>query len=108
MNKTLVQKTKQVNQLSALQTLSRKSITRTKIQLGGLLVKAKLMQDLGIELGEDLQLDPASWDKCALLLGILLEARENYLSLQYNNPEAIEKLKTKGLMLLKYDTHLAG
>lgn len=108
MNKTISQKTKQLNELNALKTLSRRSITRTKIQLGGLLVKAKLIEDMDIDLGEDLQLDASAWDKAALLLGILLQARETYHSLKYSNPAEIEKLKTKGLMMLKYDTHLEG
>ena len=58
----------------------RKSQTRTKIQLGGLLLKSGLTDILDIHQGDDLQLDFAKKDKAYILLGILADAAENLKS----------------------------
>ena len=55
----------------------RKSQTRTKIQLGGLLLKSGLTDIVDIHQGDDLQLDFAKKDKAYILLGILANASEN-------------------------------
>ena len=52
----------------------RKKETRTKIQLGGLLLKSGLTELLGIDQGDDLQLDFAKKDKAYILLGILADS----------------------------------
>ena len=49
----------------------RKSHTRTKIQLGGLIIKSGLADLLEINLGDDLQLDLDQRDKSYIILGIL-------------------------------------
>ena len=51
----------------------RKSHTRTKIQLGGLIIKSGLADLLEINLGDDLQLDLDQRDKSYIILGILDE-----------------------------------
>ena len=51
----------------------RKSHTRTKIQLGGLIIKSGLADLLAINLGDDLQLDLDQRDKSYIILGILDE-----------------------------------
>jgi len=51
----------------------RKSYTRTKIQLGGLIIKSGLADLLAINLGDDLQLDLDQRDKSYIILGILDE-----------------------------------
>ena len=52
----------------------RKSHTRTKIQLGGLLLKSGLTDLLDIDQGDDLQLDFEKKDKAYILLGILADS----------------------------------
>ena len=78
----------------------RKAVTRTKIQLGGLLVKSKLADLVGIIPGEDLQLDAEKWDQAALLLGLLNETYERDQSLSL---EEKDHLIQKGTLSLKYD-----
>ena len=51
----------------------RKAENRTKIQLGGLVLKSGFAEALGIFPGADLQLDENERDKAAILLGALLE-----------------------------------
>ena len=51
----------------------RKAHTRTKIQLGGIIVKAGLLDPLNIHLGEDLQKDEQHFDNVATLMGAFLE-----------------------------------
>lgn len=51
----------------------RKAETRTKIQLGGLIVKANLLEPLNIHLGDDLQKDEQHFDNIATLMGGLLD-----------------------------------
>jgi len=55
----------------------RKADTRTKIQLGGLLIKSGLTSKFEIHIGSDLQLDPDAQEKATLLLGALLEMNQN-------------------------------
>ncbi len=61
----------------------RKAETRTKIQLGGLLIKSGVANKFQIHMGSDLQLDPDEQEKATLLLGALIEMNQNlppYLS----------------------------
>jgi hypothetical protein len=51
----------------------RKAHTRTKIQLGGLVVKAGLLDPLNLRLGEDLQKDEQHFDNIATLMGAFLD-----------------------------------
>lgn len=62
--------------------------TRTLIQLGGLLVKSKLVEHVGIELGVDLQQDEAQKKKAYSLLGLLLN--------QVSVSETMEDLEKQG------------
>lgn len=55
---------------------ARKLETRTKIQLGGLIIKSGLSDILNISPGDDLQLDYSHIDKAHTLLGILKEVKE--------------------------------
>lgn len=45
----------------------RKAETRTKIMLGGLVLKSRLTDLLAITPGDDLQLDPSNWEKAAVM-----------------------------------------
>lgn len=54
----------------------RKAENRTKIQMGGLVIKSGLADYLGINAGEDLQLDPLALEKANVLLGALVDALE--------------------------------
>ena len=56
----------------------RKAETRTKIQLGGLLIKSGLTSKFQIHIGSDLQLDPDQQEKATLLLGALIEMNQNF------------------------------
>jgi len=47
----------------------RKAETRTKIQLGGLVVNAGLLDPLGLHLGDNLQKDEQNFDAVATLMG---------------------------------------
>mgnify|MGYP003386853331 CR=1 FL=1 len=51
----------------------RKAETRTKIQLGGLIVKAGLLDLLGLHLGNNLQKDEQNFDAVATLMGAFCE-----------------------------------
>ena len=53
----------------------RKARTRTMIQLGGLLEKSGLLDDLNLAPGDDLQKDPDCFDSAAILMGALHELR---------------------------------
>ncbi|MBP9691703.1 MAG: conjugal transfer protein TraD [Alphaproteobacteria bacterium] len=55
----------------------RKAETRTKIQLGGLLIKSGIAVKFAIHIGSDLQLDPDQQEKATVLLGALIEMNEN-------------------------------
>jgi hypothetical protein len=54
----------------------RKKRTRCLIQLGGLLEKADLLSDFGLQIGDDLQQDEQIQDNVATLFGALLELKE--------------------------------
>ena len=54
----------------------RKAENRTKIQLGGLILKSGLAELLEINPGDDLQLDPIGREKATILLGVLLYITE--------------------------------
>jgi len=51
----------------------RKAQTRTKIQLGGLVYKAGLLDLLGIHPGDDLQKNEQIFDAVATLMGAFLD-----------------------------------
>ena len=51
----------------------RKARTRTLIQLGGLMVKAHLLEPLDLTLGDDLQQDETNFDSVATLMGAFLD-----------------------------------
>ena len=59
-----------------LDTAQRRAETRTKIQLGGLLIKSGLTDLLNIHPGDDMQHSQYD-DQTAILLGLLLEAKED-------------------------------
>ena len=54
--------------------------TRTKIQLGRLLMKSGITDLLDIKAGDDLQLDLNNQDKAYILLGILADCCDNIKS----------------------------
>ena len=54
----------------------RKKRTRTLIQIGGLLEKSGLLEQLEISPGDDLQKDTEAMPKAAILFGALLEIKE--------------------------------
>ena len=54
----------------------RKAQNRTKIQLGGLIIKSGLAELFDIEIGEDLQLDSHAQSKATELLGALIEIHQ--------------------------------
>jgi hypothetical protein len=60
-----------------MQNNIRKSHTRTKIQLGGLLLKSGLTELLDIDQGDDLQIDFEKRNKAYILLGILSDSYNN-------------------------------
>jgi hypothetical protein len=60
-----------------MQNNIRKSHTRTKIQLGGLLLKSGLTELLDIDQGDDLQIDFEKRNKAYILLGILTDSYNN-------------------------------
>lgn len=55
----------------------RKAEVRTKIQLGGLLIKSGLANEFAIHAGADLQLDQDEREKAMLLLGALIKMQQN-------------------------------
>lgn len=58
----------------------RKAETRTKIQLGGLLLKSGLAEIFSISPGTDLQLDEEGREKATILLGALIDMGQNIAS----------------------------
>ncbi|MFN9001701.1 MAG: conjugal transfer protein TraD [Holosporales bacterium] len=89
---------------SAKRDLSlRRARTRTLIQLGGLLHMMGLSDYVGIQQGDDLQLDLHASNKAATLLGILLEKFQEL----HESPSKEELLKwqTAGISYMK--THHA-
>ncbi|AIL13941.1 hypothetical protein IM40_11470 (plasmid) [Candidatus Paracaedimonas acanthamoebae] len=63
--------------LKRFEVSDRKAENRTKIQLGGLILKSGLAEFLEINPGDDLQLDPIAREKATILLGVLLYATEH-------------------------------
>lgn len=55
----------------------RKAHTRTLIQLGGLIEKSGILDDLNLAPGDDLQKDPDCHESAAILMGALCELRQN-------------------------------
>ena len=72
-------------------SLQRKAETRTKIQLGGLVIKSGLTDVFSISAGADLQLDGEMREKATLLLGALIETSQN-LTLNPNQKEGLAAL----------------
>lgn len=79
----------------------RRSETRTKIELGGLVHKSELTKVLGITLGDELHSNPDHWEKEAILLGALIDIREKLLS--ENGEQLKTEFKKQGEISLKYD-----
>lgn len=98
--KTEAGKNRLRHKINHITNQERRAQTRTKIQLGGLLVKSKLSDYLGIAVGDDLQLDMQKWDQAALLLGLLMKSLDTAKSLT-----EIQKqdLINQGVLALKYD-----
>lgn len=70
----------------------RRSRTRTLIMLGGLIEKAGLLDDFGIELGADLQKDEDMKKPVSALFGALLEIKD----MLHQEPAAIDLWALKG------------
>jgi hypothetical protein len=68
----------------------RKAETRTKIQLGGLLLKSGLAEVFSISSGTDLQLDEEGREKATILLGALIDMRQNIVSTHPKLPQKEE------------------
>lgn len=60
-------------------TTLRKLETRTKIQLGGLVLKSGLADLLHIMPGDDLQSNASKYEDAQILLGALIEASERLI-----------------------------
>jgi len=73
--------------LKRFEVSDRKAENRTKIQLGGLILKSGLAELLEINPGDDLQLDPIAREKATTLLGVLLNATEHL----QNDPDSTLK-----------------
>lgn len=80
-------------------TQERKLRTRTLIQCGGLLNLSGLLEQCDIMEGEDIQHDLESYEKAAMLLGILVNASETFL--KNNNTQQMEKFKKIGKTRMK-------
>jgi len=98
--KSYVQKMKEVKMMeNNVIYVLRKAETRTKIQLGGILIKSKISPLFEIVIGENLQDEKEGLDKAAALLGMLLEVKEqlpNSLSAPF-----IHACKQKGISHLR-------
>lgn len=70
----------------------RRARTRTLIQLGGLIEKAGLLDEFGIELGADLQKDENMKKPVAILLGGLFEIK----TIAQQEPATIDLWALKG------------
>lgn len=55
----------------------RKARVRTMIQLGGLIQKSGILDDLNLTPGDDLQKDTDCHESVAILMGALYELRQN-------------------------------
>ena len=80
-------------------TDQRRAQNRTKIQLGGLMIKAGFTHQLGINGGDDLQLDPSARDKATLILGALIEACER----AQDDPDLVNLWRIRGEQLFRRD-----
>jgi hypothetical protein len=58
----------------------RKARTRTLIQAAGLLEKAGLFECVGLEMGDDLQKDPETFEGAATLMGAFLSLYDTFHS----------------------------
>ena len=58
----------------------RRADARTKIQLGGLVIKSGLADAFSISQGADLQLEEAEKEKATLLLGALIDLHQSMTS----------------------------
>jgi len=58
----------------------RKARTRTLIQAAGLLEKAGLFECVGLEMGDDLQKDPETFEGAATLMGAFLSLCDTFHS----------------------------
>lgn len=56
----------------------RKARTRTLIQLGGLIEKSGLLNELNLAPGDDLQKDHDCHESAAILMGALCELRQSF------------------------------
>ena len=81
---------------------SRKSRTRTLIQLGGLLDKAGITDKFSIMLGEDLQSDIPQMDKTDVLFGFLIEATATL----NDSKEVRQKWQRLGTRAFKYNSQI--
>lgn len=74
--------------LKRFEVSDRKAENRTKIQLGGLILKSGLADFLEINPGDDLQLDPLAREKATILLGALLHITEK---LQHDHDDTLKQ-----------------
>jgi hypothetical protein len=95
-NRLLTQKRKTMS-------TNRKLETRTKIQLGGLIIKSGLADLLNIHPGDDLQSDTAKHGDAQVLLGLLVEASEK-LSTDEEQREFWQKLGKMHVSKTTYNT----
>ncbi|MBY0501362.1 MAG: conjugal transfer protein TraD [Alphaproteobacteria bacterium] len=83
-------------------TSQRKAETRTKIQLGGLLLKSGLAEVFSITPGVDLQLDEEGREKATILLGALIDMRQNIV---LTHPKTSQKVEWAILGKSTFITH---
>jgi len=103
-NRTSSQISLQDRKMMSDSSSRRKAETRTKIALGGLVLKSHLPDFLEIRPGDDLQLDPTKWEKTAVILGVLVEA---YEKLQLDKEQDLyHQWEIIGRKLLRYDFKL--
>lgn len=81
---------------------TRKSRTRTLIQLGGLVEKASLLPFFNIETGDELQSDLEGLEKASAFLGFLICAREEFLK---NETSLRKEFEVIGKKSLKYNLY---
>ena len=74
---------------------SRKARTRILIQLGGLIEKAGLLELLELEVGQDLQKDPETFEAVSTLMGALLSLRGAFLTEDSNAQKMLWKERGK-------------
>lgn len=63
-------------EISNFHNAKRKAETRTKIQLGGLVLKSKITEILGISAGDELELDLQKREKALIVLGALIDCQK--------------------------------